>query len=166
MGFNVGDVVYLNSNPEIMMTVSLVFKTEDVYRCGDKFFKEIIKSLGFSVGDDIIQCSWFNIYENIIEYSVHHFKPKMLKIKSVCTKRPSFKAGDRVCLKSNPEFPINVSMVLKTEDLYRLDRKIIKKVVQELGSFDDGDIQCTWFDKLDNEYVERFFKAEMLVKIA
>ena len=165
MDFKVGDVVYLNSNPDIPMTVSLVFTTDDVCRYGDKYFNQHIKCLGFSDGDNVIQCSWFNVYDKkMVEFEIDFFKPIMLKLKSRFTRCQAFKTGDRVYLRSNPYFPLTVSMVLKTEDIYRLDRKSIKKLIQDLGSFDDGDVQCKWLDKLENEVVKRFFKAAILTK--
>jgi len=59
MKFEAGDVVYLKSNPEILMTVAVVLKENDTSGFGSKIMKKQMWSLGYGDGD-IAQCRWFN----------------------------------------------------------------------------------------------------------
>ena len=54
--FKIGDVVYLNSNPEFTMTVDFVLgqKTENEL---DNLFVQQMRSAGYEDGD--VNCIWF-----------------------------------------------------------------------------------------------------------
>jgi uncharacterized protein YodC (DUF2158 family) len=54
----VGDVVFLNSNPEILMTVSFVMGEKEVTGYAPKLIQQQMRIAGFVDGD--VQCTWFN----------------------------------------------------------------------------------------------------------
>jgi len=74
--FNVGDVVYLKSNPEVLMTVSLVLEDMDSKGFINKYLKKQLQKIGYTNG--AIECSWFCESEHLREF----FKPEMLVKKS------------------------------------------------------------------------------------
>ena len=53
----VGDVVYLKSNPEVLMTVSFVIREKYFTGLARRMLKKHITSLGFAEGD--VHCRWF-----------------------------------------------------------------------------------------------------------
>ena len=143
MEFIVGDVVYINTNPNVLMTVFLIVGSSSVQDL------EIHRKMGFTDGD--VLCIWFdgkNFASNI-------FKNNMVSLKSRSTTRPLFNIGDRVSLKSNPETIMTVSNVVgasKEED---------KEDFHEMG-FTDGDVQCTW--STGSNFKILFLYAAMLEK--
>jgi uncharacterized protein YodC (DUF2158 family) len=55
----VGDVVFLKSNPEILMTVSFVMgEKEDGKNASSMIIQPKMRIAGFVAGD--VQCTWFN----------------------------------------------------------------------------------------------------------
>jgi len=72
----VGDVVYLKSNPEILMTVSCIINQEDITGFGSKLMKKQMRDLGYDGG--AVQCRWFDGSECMTDF----FKPEMLNKKS------------------------------------------------------------------------------------
>ena len=53
----IGDVVFLKSNPEILMTVSFVLGEKDVAGYAQLIHQQM-KISGYANGD--VQCTWFN----------------------------------------------------------------------------------------------------------
>jgi uncharacterized protein YodC (DUF2158 family) len=72
-----------------------------------------------------------------------------------------FEVGDIVCLKSNPEVPMTVSMVVDMSGESGFSSRLLKEQMRLLG-YADGDVQCTWFD--GPAIMTDFFKTVMLVK--
>ena len=72
----VGDVVYLKSNPEVLMTVSFVIIEKELTGIAAKAVKEQMRSTGFTDGD--VQCMWFDKKECKSDF----FKAVMLAKKS------------------------------------------------------------------------------------
>jgi len=74
MKLEIGDVVYLKSNPDNLMTVSLVLNKEELIGFGAKSLKKELHSTGFSDGD--VQCTWYD--KNTGDYNIYFFKAAML----------------------------------------------------------------------------------------
>ena len=160
--FKDGDVVYLKSNPEKLMTVSFVKKGNYLFHYADKHLKENIRENGYNKDDDVIQCTWFfSGPETIADY----FKPQLLQLKSRDTTCPVFEEGDIVSLKSDPQRLMIVSIVLR--NYHELFTQFIEAQVHCFG-FKDGDAVCHWYDKYNNNEElgcrEQCFKASMLIK--
>jgi len=77
--FEDGDVVYLKSNPEKLMTVSFVIDSGKISKYGSKYLKNQLHTRGYARGEDAVQCVWF--YEGS-EITLEYFKPQMLAKKS------------------------------------------------------------------------------------
>jgi len=69
---NIGDVVFLKSDPERLMIVSAVLRQKDEHTV--KLFEREIQCFGFKDGD--VQCTWFNW----LKRKKHFFKAEMLVI--------------------------------------------------------------------------------------
>jgi len=72
-----------------------------------------------------------------------------------------FKVGDIVYLKSNPESPMTVSLVIGKTPIHKSLAKMLWKNWLKYG-FVDGDVQCTWFE--GTKRVTDYFKNELLAK--
>ena len=160
--FEDGDVVYLKSNPEKLMTVSFVKKESYIFNYADKSLQKKIRENGYTKDDDVIQCTWFYFGpETIADY----FKPHMLQIQSRDTAIPELKEGDIVSLKSDPQRYMIVSIVLRQYN--KLFTQFIEAQVHCFG-FKDGDAVCHWYDRDNNNEElgcrEQCFKANMLIK--
>ena len=160
--FEDGDVVYLKSNPEKLMTVSFIKKANYIFQFAEESLKTKIRENGYTEGDDVIQCTWFYWGpETIADY----FKPRMLQLQSRETTCPVFEKGDIVSSKSDPQRLMIVSSVLQQYE--ELLTQFIEAQVHCFG-FKDGDAVCCWYDRYNNdeemEYKERCFKAAMLIK--
>ena len=57
MLFKIGDVVYLNSNPELAMTVDFVLGQKTVNEVEEEFAQQM-KIAGYEDGD--VNCTWFD----------------------------------------------------------------------------------------------------------
>jgi hypothetical protein len=69
----IGDVVFLNSNPEVLMTVSFVMEEkENADNASSMMIQPQMRIAGFVAGD--VQCTWFNGPE----YKTGYFKAAML----------------------------------------------------------------------------------------
>ncbi|MBR5401689.1 MAG: hypothetical protein IK102_07750 [Treponema sp.] len=68
---NVGDVVFLNSNPEILMTVEFVLGSE-TSGLQERMLDQQMKMRGYADGD--VYCTWFENKELKHEF----FKKQML----------------------------------------------------------------------------------------
>ena len=160
--FEDGDVVYLKSNPEKLMTVSFVKKANYIIQFADESLQKKIRENGYNESDDVIQCTWFYCGPEII---ADYFKPHMLQLQSRDSTCPVFKEGDIVSLKSDPQRLMIVLSVLKNYN--ELCTQFIEAQVHCFG-FKDGDAVCIWYDRLNNDgeskYTERCFKANMLIK--
>lgn len=76
---NVGDVVFLNSNPEILMTVELVLSNEPK-GAQEKMIIHQLRMQGYDNGD--VYCTWFEGKE----LKKAPFKKQMLTKKEVAQK--------------------------------------------------------------------------------
>jgi len=153
MEFNVGDVVFLKSNPERLMTVSIVLGKTKFSGFFGKLYEKHSREIGFTDGD--VQCDCFIG----LEYNYGSFKANKLQIKSSDNIIPKLEVGDVVCLKSNPEIPMTISFVIKTSGIFF--KKELEKQMRSYW-YSVGDVQCTWGNKLN--VFERFFSAAMLTK--
>ena len=72
----VGDVVYLKSNPEVLMTVSFVIKENELTGFASNVIKKQMRRIGFTDGD--VQCRWFIDSECQADF----FKAAMLRKKA------------------------------------------------------------------------------------
>ena len=69
----IGDVVFLNSNPEVLMTVSFVMgEKDDTNNASSMMIQPAMRIAGYVAGD--VQCTWFNGPEHKTGY----FKAAML----------------------------------------------------------------------------------------
>ena len=152
--FEVGDVVCLKNNPKKLMTVSFIFGEAETSGFFEKRHKKMFRKLGFNDGD--VQCAWFDG----MEYNVHFFTAKTLNIKSKADIRPVLEEDDVVCLRSNPEMLLSVSIVLGKTKLFFREKRIVKKLPN--FGFKDGDVQCLWGNGQKIQLA--FIRAEMLVK--
>jgi len=153
--FEVGDVVYSKNNPKKLMTVSFIFGEAETSGFFEKRYEKMFRKLGLNDGD--VQCAWFDG----LEYSVHFFTAKTLKIKSNANTRPVLEEDDVVCLRSNPEILLSVSIVLGETKLCGFREKRVVKKLPNFG-FKDGDVQCLWGNGKKIQLA--FIRAEMLVK--
>ena len=153
--FEVGDVVCLKRNPKKPMTVSFIFGEVETSGFFEKRYEKMFRRLGYSDGD--VQCAWFDGPE----YKVDFFTAKTLKTISNTNTRPVLEEYDVVCLRSNPEMLLSVSIVLGKTKLCGFREKRIVKKLPNFG-FKDGDVQCLW---VNNQKIQlAFIRAEMLVK--
>ena len=72
----VGDVVYLKSNPEVLMTVSFVIKENELTGFASNVIKKQMRRIDFTDGD--VQCGWFIDSECQADF----FKAAMLRKKT------------------------------------------------------------------------------------
>ena len=156
--FEIGDVVYLESEPKRLMTVSMLLKVKNIPDWNKKYIKKQLRDQGYANSDDVIQCRWFKGRLDMVDY----FKPHMLLLKSRADACLSFEDGDVVCLKSNPEKLMTVSFVKKAAFIFHYAGKPLQQKIQEDGYNENDDvIQCTWFF-WGPEIIADYFKPRML----
>ena len=154
MEFKVGDVVYLKSNPERLMTVSIVFGATS-YSGFKSFLERQYRKMGFVDGD--VQCVWFDGNKFIVSF----FKANLLNLKSRNAAHSVFKKGDRVFLKSNPEMLMTVTLIVGKPEFNTFLTRRFERKARKLG-YVDGDVQCKWSNGL--RYKIGLISAAMLEK--